>query len=86
MDEEHSKVKEVVQNVEEANGRVKEAIQRADDAKAKAVKAVETWKESPKFDALAQDAYVVALEDLVKHVHKECPDFDAAFLEKALDM
>lgn len=60
-------------------------MQRADEAEAKAIKTVETWKESPEFDVLAQDAYVVALEELVKHIHRERLDFDAAFLEEALE-
>lgn len=46
---------------------------------------METWRRSPEFDTLAQDAYVVALEELIKHIRRERPEFDVAFLEEALE-
>lgn len=39
----------------------------------------------PEFDVLVQDAYVVALEELVKYIGRERPDFDKTFLVEALE-
>lgn len=54
------------------------------EAEGKAVKAVNLWRESLEVDALAQDAYMVALEELVKHICRERLEFDDAFLEESL--
>lgn len=71
--------------MKKVKGRAKEAIRTTKEAEANTIKAVEIWRESPKFDALAQDAHVVALEELVKHIKRERLDFDAAFLDEALE-
>lgn len=34
---------------------------------------------------MPQDAYLVALEELVKHIHRERSKFDVAFLEESLE-
>lgn len=60
VEEECARCREPIRKVQEANGRAKEVIQRVEEAEAKAIKAVEVWRESFEFDALAQDAYVVA--------------------------
>lgn len=65
--------------------RVKKATKRVEEAKAKAIRGLEIQKESFEIDALAQDACVVVLEDLMKHIRRERPDFDATFLEKSLE-
>lgn len=44
---------------------------RAEEMDAKVVKVVETWRGSPEFDALAQNAYVVTLEEFIKYVRRE---------------
>lgn len=64
MEEERARCREAIRKVQEPNGRAKEVIQRAEEAEAKAIKAVEVWRESFEFDALAQDAYVVAWRSL----------------------
>lgn len=65
--------------------RAEEATKRAEEAKAKAIIVVDLWRTSPKFDALAQDTYMVALEEIVKHIDKERPNIDTVFLVKVLD-
>lgn len=72
--------------VEEANGRKKKAIRRVEEVKAKAIRVVEIWRESPEFDALPQDPYVVALEEIVEHIQKkERLELDVAFLVDSLE-
>lgn len=56
-----------------------------EEAETKAIRAVEIWRSSPEFDALAQDAYVVALKEIVKYICQERPRFDMAFLEGFLE-
>lgn len=63
---------------------MKEVMKKADETEAKAIRAVEIWRESPEFDALARDTYVMALEELMKHIRKERLDFNTAFLEESL--
>lgn len=60
-------------------------MRRVEEAESRAARAVETWRSSSEFDALAQDAYVVALEEVVKHIRKERPGFDVGFLEEAVE-
>lgn len=48
--EEHARIREAIQKVKKANCWAKDAIQRANEAEVKAIKAVETWRESTKFD------------------------------------
>lgn len=43
---------------------------------------MKSWRESTEFNALDQDAYIVALEKLIKHVRRERPKFDSAFLDE----
>lgn len=74
-----------MEKAEEANLRAMAATRRAKKVEAKAIRAVEIWRESPKFDALAQDVYVVALEELTKHIRRERLNFDTVFLEKSLE-
>lgn len=71
IDEERSHFVEALKKVEEANRRPKEALRRAAEAEEKAIKAVEIWRESSKFDVLVQDAYVWALEEIVKYIHRK---------------
>lgn len=66
-------------HVDEPEKRVEEATKRVEEVEAKVAKAVDLWRASPKFNALAQDAYVVALEELEKYISRERPDFDTAF-------
>lgn len=60
-------------------------IKRAEETEAKAVRTVELWRSFPKFAALAQDAHVVALKEVVKHIDREIPGFHMAFLEEAVE-
>lgn len=46
---------------------------------------MEIWRDYHEFDALAKDAYVVALEELIKHIRKERPEFDSTILKEALE-
>lgn len=41
--------------------------------------------ESPEFDILAQDVYIVSLEETIKHIQGMLSDFDISFLQEALD-
>ncbi|XP_022863375.1 uncharacterized protein LOC111383491, partial [Olea europaea var. sylvestris] len=84
-EEERGKVREAIQKVQEANERARQATKRAEEAEAKVDRAVDAWKESSKFDVVAQDIYVVALEELVGHIRKERPNIDVAFLDEALE-
>ncbi|CAA3032113.1 Hypothetical predicted protein [Olea europaea subsp. europaea] len=68
-EDEHTQIGEDSRKVQEVNGRAKEAIQRTEEAEAKAIKA----------------AYIVALEKLIKHIRRERPNFNAAFLDEALE-
>lgn len=81
---EKKKAEEECTRANEAEKRVEIATKWAEHVDASAVKAVEAWRASFEFDALVQDAYVVALEELIKHVGGERPDFDKAFLVDAL--
>ncbi|XP_022848721.1 uncharacterized protein LOC111371033 [Olea europaea var. sylvestris] len=81
-EEERVKVREAIQKVQEANERAREATKRAEEAEAKVNRVVETWKESSEFDVVAQDVYMVALEELVRHIRKERPDINVAFLDE----
>lgn len=74
-----------MRKVREVNERVSMAIKRVEDAEAKSIRAVELWGSSSEFDSLVQDAYVVALEEVVKHIYSERPRFDVAFLEKVVE-
>lgn len=82
-EEERAQSKEAIKKVGETNERAKAAIKKVEDAEAKAIKAVKSWRESTEFNALDQDAYIVALEKLIKHVRRERPKFDSAFLDEA---
>lgn len=64
---------------------MKKAVKKVEEAEAKAIKVVEIWREYLKFDALAQDAYMVALEKIIKRIQKERLEFDVAFLEESLE-
>lgn len=55
------------------------------EVETKSIRAVELWRSSPEFDAFAHDAYVVALEEVIKHIHRKRPRFNVAFLEKAVE-
>lgn len=46
---------------------------------------VANWKNSPAFDSLAQDAYVVGLVEMIKHIERMRPKFDVGFLYEALN-
>lgn len=83
-DDEHVRAQDERARAEEAGKRADEAIKRMEEAEARMIKAVELWRASPEFDALAHDAYVVALKKLVKHIHPERPEFDVDFLEESL--
>lgn len=50
-----------------------------------AVKAINLWRETLESDTLPQDASVVALDELVKHIDRERPNFDLASLVKSLE-
>lgn len=84
-EEERDKVRETIQKVQEANERARQATKRAEEAEVKIDRVVEAWKESSEFDVVAQDLYVVAMEELVGHNRKERPDLDVAFLDEALE-
>lgn len=64
---------------------MKKAVKKVEEAEAKAIKVVEIWREYLEFDALAQDAYMVALEKIIKRIQKERLEFDVAFLEESLE-
>lgn len=51
--EERAKATEAIKKVKEANMRVKEAMKRVEEAEVKAIRAIEIWRESLTFDALA---------------------------------
>lgn len=61
--------------------KAEEATKWAEEVEIKAVNAVEFWKASSKFDALVQDAYMVALEEIIKNISKERLGFNTTFLE-----
>lgn len=82
-EEERAQSEEAIKKVGKTNERAKAAIKKVEDAEAKAIKAVKSWRESPEFNALDQDAYIVALEKLIKHVRMERPKFDSTFLDEA---
>lgn len=76
---------QAIKRVEEANERAEAAFKRAEAIEANAIKAVEIWRDYHEFDALAKDAYVIALEELIKHIRKERPEFDSTILKEALE-
>lgn len=59
---------------------VEEALRKAEEAEVKAVKAVDLWRESPEFDTLAQDGHMIVLEEIIKHIRRERPEFDGEVL------
>ncbi|XP_022858471.1 uncharacterized protein LOC111379343 [Olea europaea var. sylvestris] len=84
-EEERGKVREAIQKVQKANERARQATKRVEEFEAKVDRAVKAWQESSEFDVVAQDVYVVALEELVGHIRNERTDIDVAFLDEALE-
>lgn len=80
---EKKKTEEEGARADEATKRVGEATKRTKQAMA--VKAINLWRETLESDTLPQDAYVVALDELVKHIDRERPNFDLASLVKSLE-
>lgn len=70
MKDEKAKAKELRMKVEEVN--------------AKAIKGIKSQKEGLKFDALAQDVYVVSLKKMIKYIEKMRSDFDTNFFQETL--
>lgn len=82
-EEERARAAEVVKKLAKVNERAT-MIKREEEVEAKAIRAVEIRRLSSEFDALTQDAYEVALEEIVKYIRQERPRFDVAFLEGSL--
>ncbi|XP_022897829.1 stress response protein nst1-like [Olea europaea var. sylvestris] len=85
IEEERVRTEEAVEKVREANERAREAMRRVEEAESRAARAVETWRSSSKFDALAQDAYIVVMEEVVKHIRRKRLGFDMGFFEEAVE-
>lgn len=82
-EEERARAAEVVKKLAKVNERAT-MIKREEEVEAKAIRAVEIMRSSSEFDALTQDAYEVALEEIVKYIRQERPRFNVAFLEGSL--
>ncbi|XP_022878698.1 uncharacterized protein LOC111396511 [Olea europaea var. sylvestris] len=85
IEEERVRTEEAVVKVWEVNERAREVMRRAEEAESRAARVMKTWRSSSKLDALAQNAYVVALEEAVKHIRIERPGFGVGFLEETME-
>lgn len=74
--------------VENERKRTDEAVSQAMEIKKevdlKVSKAIEDWRASLAFDALSQEAYVLAIGEIIKFIKEERSDQDTTFLEDAL--
>lgn len=66
-----------------ADEAVAQAMALKKDTKLRVSKAVEEWRASPAFDAIAQEAYVLAMSEITKFIKQQRPDWDTAFLVDA---
>lgn len=81
FEDERARSDEAVRKVQ----RTRVVIKRVKEVETKSIGAVELWRSSPEFDAFMHDAYVVALEEVIRHIHRKRPRFDVAFLEEAVE-